>query len=108
MAFLLIAICEMQILHLLAILLQLGVERHPYTSERENVRRLLKEARLDAGLFQKELAERLGKPQSFVSRYESGERRLDLPELEQICRELGLTLAEFLRRYEEATSWPAS
>jgi len=56
--------------------------------------------RLDAGLRQADLAERLRKPQSFVSRYESGERRLDVLELWQICAVLGVSLAEFVRRLE--------
>jgi len=56
--------------------------------------------RLDAGLRQADLAERLRKPQSFVSRYESGERRLDVLELWQICAVLGVSLAEFVRQLE--------
>jgi transcriptional regulator with XRE-family HTH domain len=56
--------------------------------------------RLDAGLRQADLAEKLRQPQSFVSRYESGERRLDILELRQICVVLGVSLAEFVRRLE--------
>jgi len=41
----------------------------------------LRQARLDAGLTQEEVARRLGKPQSFVSKCESGERRVDVIEL---------------------------
>jgi len=51
-------------------------------------------------LNQTELAGRLGKPQSFVSKYEAGERRLDDVELEQVCAALGLSLGEFVKRYE--------
>jgi len=61
---------------------------------------LVRQMRLDAGLRQADLAERLRKPQSFVSRYESGERRLDVLELWQICAVLGVSLAEFVRRLE--------
>ncbi len=46
---------------------------------------LLRQARLDAGLRQSDVARKLGKPQSFVSNYESGERRLDLLELQAVC-----------------------
>ena len=42
----------------------------------------LKEARLGAGLTQAQVADALGRPQSFVSKCESGERRLDVVELE--------------------------
>ena len=41
-------------------------------------------------------------PQSFVSKYESGERRLDLVEMDQVCRAIGIDLGEFVRRFEEA------
>ncbi|WP_245611396.1 helix-turn-helix domain-containing protein [Solidesulfovibrio alcoholivorans] len=56
---------------------------------------MLVELRKNAGLRQAELAARLGCPQSFVSKYESGQRRLDLIELEAICKALGVTLTEF-------------
>lgn len=41
----------------------------------------LKQARLDAGLSQEEVAQRLGISQSIVSRSESGDRRVDVIEL---------------------------
>ncbi|WP_449045937.1 helix-turn-helix domain-containing protein [Paracoccus versutus] len=44
----------------------------------------LKRARLDAGLTQTELAERLKRPQSFVAKYENGERRIEVVELIEI------------------------
>jgi transcriptional regulator with XRE-family HTH domain len=48
-----------------------------------------------------ELASRLGVPQSFVSKYESGERRLDVLELRLVCRAVGVSLQEFVRRLEK-------
>jgi len=48
------------------------------------------------------MARELGKPQAFVSYYESGARRLDLLELRQICGVLGLSLVGFVRRFETA------
>lgn len=62
--------------------------------------RLLKEERMNSGLRQVDLAERLGVHQSFVSKYEVGERRLDVLELKAICSVLGLTLGEFIARLE--------
>ncbi len=62
---------------------------------------LLREMRSEAGLRQADLARRLGQPQSFVSKYESGERRLDILELRDVCRCLDVPLQEFVRRLEE-------
>lgn len=67
---------------------------------------LLRQLRVEARLRQADLAERLGRPQSFVSKYESGERRLDLVELRDICSILGIPLAEFVQRFEEAITPP--
>lgn len=50
---------------------------------------LLRGLRQQAGLTQQALAERLDKPQSFVAKYEAGERRLDLPEVLRIAAALG-------------------
>jgi transcriptional regulator with XRE-family HTH domain len=71
------------------------------TSDQQRLQELLRQLRLEAGIKQTDLAEMLGQTQSFVSKYESGERRLDLLELRQICQALGLTLSDFVRRFEE-------
>jgi transcriptional regulator with XRE-family HTH domain len=71
-------------------------------SERQILYALLRQIRLDAGLRQVDVAERLGAPQSFVSKYESGERRLDLLELRKVCTALGISLSEFVRLFEGA------
>ena len=65
------------------------------------LRELLKNVRVSSGLTQADLADRLKMPQSFVSKYESGERRLDVLELRAICKAMGLSLAEFLRKLEK-------
>lgn len=49
----------------------------------------LVEARKSAGLTQQELADRLGKHQSFVAKYENGERRLDVVEFLVIVGRIG-------------------
>lgn len=49
----------------------------------------LVEARKTAGLTQQEVAELLGKPQSFVAKYENGERRLDVIEFLIIVSKIG-------------------
>lgn len=71
-------------------------------SEQEQLLCLLRQARSEAGFTQTELATALRLPQSFVSKYESGERRLDILELKHVCDALGLSLAEFVRRLETA------
>lgn len=53
-------------------------------------RSLMAELRETAKLPQSELAARLGAPQSFVSKYESGERRLDVIEFVSVCDALGV------------------
>ena len=68
----------------------------------EQLQKLLREARTEAGFSQIELAKKLGRPQSYVSKYESGERRLDLVELRQICQALKMSLTEFVKRFEKA------
>lgn len=62
----------------------------------------LKQTRLDAQLTQSDLARRLGKPQSYVSKYESGERRLDVIELEEVCVAIGESLGDFVKALERA------
>lgn len=62
---------------------------------------LLKAIRSEAGLKQAELAQRLGVPQSFVSKYETGERRLDLLEVHQVCCATGISLLDFAARLEK-------
>ena len=57
---------------------------------------LMIKARKRAGLTQADLAERLRKPQSFVAKYENGERRLDLIELVVIAQAIGTDPARIL------------
>lgn len=71
-----------------------------HTPEHRRLVVLLRGLREAAGLRQVELAERLGRPQSFVSKYESGERRLDLVELREICQALGASVVELVQRWE--------
>ena len=65
---------------------------------------LLREVRTEADLTQVEMARSLGVPQSFVSKYESGERRLDLLELQRVCQALGITLEAFVKRFEKTAN----
>ena len=76
------------------------LEKSIYTGEYSTVIRLLRQARDDAGLTQVDLAKRLGQTQSFVSKFERGDRRLDIIQLRTILSHLGVTLAEFVQRLE--------
>lgn len=62
---------------------------------------LLRQVRLDANLTQKQVAEKIDETQSYVSKYENGEQRLDLIELEAVCNAVDTPLTEFVRRYLE-------
>lgn len=77
-----------------------------FTPHQEKLLVLLRQIRAEAGLRQIDLAERLGQTQSFVSKYEKGERRLDLLELRQICEVVGIPLRKFIERFEELIERP--
>jgi len=72
----------------------------PVALRRSRLGSLLRQVRLDAGLTQVDLARRLGQPQSYVSKCECGERRLDVFELEAFCRHCGITLVGFITKLE--------
>ena len=61
-----------------------------YTDAYRYLLSLLVEARESNNITQQVLAKRLGKPQSYVSKYESGERRLDLVEFLTIAKSIGI------------------
>jgi transcriptional regulator with XRE-family HTH domain len=62
---------------------------------------LLRQAREEAGILQADLARKLGRKQGFVSKYELGDRRLDLIDLAEICDALGISFSEFAKRFDE-------
>lgn len=71
-------------------------------AQHEKLYVLLKRIRQYKGIRQVELAEKLGVPQSFVSKYESGDRRLDVLELRQVCDAIGISLQEFIHELENS------
>ncbi len=77
------------------------MEKSTFTREYEILRTLLREQREAAGLTQVELAERIGETQSYVSKVERGERRLDLVQLRVFCGAFGVSLRNFVSRFEE-------
>ena len=76
------------------------VGKSNFTTEYAVFRDLLRELRIHRGLTQVKLAEALDLPQSFVSKYEAGERRLDMVEVRAVCEALGTTLSLFAKRLE--------
>jgi transcriptional regulator with XRE-family HTH domain len=71
---------------------QIHTERHRL------FRALLVEARKSRGLTQTEIARRLGKPPSYVAKYELGERRLDVLEFLDLCEAIGFDASTLLER----------
>jgi transcriptional regulator with XRE-family HTH domain len=66
--------------------------------------KVLREARERAGLTQVQLARKIGETQTFVSKCERGERRIDVIELRTFCRAFGLSLGQFVGALELAIS----
>lgn len=76
------------------------VEKSIYSAEYQRLCAALRELRQEAGLTQVQVAAGLEVPQSFVSKYESGERRLDVVELGHVAEVLGVTVQRVLERME--------
>jgi len=72
-------------------------------TEKEALRNLLRQQRDEAGLRQVDLAKKLGKPQSYISKYESGEKSLDILEVKEICAVFEITLSDFSKKLEDKT-----
>jgi transcriptional regulator with XRE-family HTH domain len=75
-------------------------EKSIYTDEYGVVLSLLKAARKESGVTQVGLADRLGQTQSFVSKVERGDRRLDIVQLRTILMEFGVSLPDFVTQLE--------
>lgn len=73
--------------------------KNRWSERQKQLQESLRELRENAGLTQDELALKLDRPQSFVSKIESGERRVDIVELEEICEACTSSLIEFTRRF---------
>lgn len=68
-----------------------------FTARYQNFRALLLEARQAAGLRQVDVAKRLKRPQSYVSKFESGERRLDVVEFLDVATALDVDPIKLIR-----------
>jgi transcriptional regulator with XRE-family HTH domain len=74
------------------------VSRSVFSKKYDRLRDLLVEARDSGDLTQAEVAKRLRRPQSFVSKYERGERRLDVIEFIEVSEVLGLDPCNILQQ----------
>jgi transcriptional regulator with XRE-family HTH domain len=73
------------------------MQKSQHTRQYERLLKALRQARKGAGLTQLDVAERLGSYASYVSKCESGERRIDVVELAEFCRLYGIKLRELLK-----------
>jgi transcriptional regulator with XRE-family HTH domain len=73
------------------------LRKYLYSPEQLAFRELMIVARKKAGITQQQLANRLDKPQSFVAKYEGGERRLDLIEFIAVARALEADPARLIK-----------
>ena len=75
-----------------------------FTTEYELLLDRLISARKNSGVLQQDLARHLNKPQSFVSKYERRERRLDVVEFITICKVLNIDAQAIVGEIEEHIS----
>lgn len=75
------------------------MEKSIYTERHQCLIKMLRDERVNAGITQTELADRLSVPQSFVAKYELGERRLDAVELIQVLEALGVSANSFIENW---------
>jgi transcriptional regulator with XRE-family HTH domain len=80
------------------------VSKSAFTQANDEFRALLKELRAGKGLTQEDVAERLHLPQSYVSKVETGERRMDFVETAAFCDAIGVDLAAFAKLFSERVS----
>lgn len=73
------------------------MQKTQHTRRYERLLRALHQARKEAGLTQLEVAERLGTYASYVSKCESGERRIDVVELVEFCRLYKVNVIDLLK-----------
>jgi transcriptional regulator with XRE-family HTH domain len=74
------------------------MNKSQFSKKYASLLKTLREARRAAGLTQTEVAECFDRHASFISKIESGERRIDVVELAEFCRLYRVRLADFLKR----------
>ena len=74
------------------------VKKASFSAEYKVFCKLLRDPRVHAGLSQEDVAKRLNRPQSYVSKYEAGERRLDVIEFMRVATVLKVAPEDLLKR----------
>jgi transcriptional regulator with XRE-family HTH domain len=77
-----------------------AMSKSTFTTEYRLFTQMLRQARENAGVTQTVLAKRLRQTQSYVSKVERGERRLDVVQLRWWCAAIGTTATTFVRDFE--------
>ena len=75
-----------------------------YSPRYGRFRALLRKIREESGLSQAALARKLGKPQTFISKSEIGERRIDFLETLDFCVACGVSASQFIERLQKGTA----
>ena len=75
-----------------------------YKPEHDLLLSLIKKYRKEAGLTQAECSKALERPQSFMSDVETGSRRLDIVQLRDLCKVLGIGLQDLIAEFEISLS----
>ncbi|MCX7168918.1 MAG: helix-turn-helix transcriptional regulator [Proteobacteria bacterium] len=78
------------------------MEKSLHSLEYKLLLEMLREIREAAGLTQEDMATKLNATQSFVSKCERGERRLDVVELRSWCAVIGTPFPAFLKKFDLA------
>jgi transcriptional regulator with XRE-family HTH domain len=79
------------------------MEKSTFTPQHKVFVELLRETRQSAGITQAELATKVRTSQSIVSKWERGELRLDLVQIQAVCLALGTSLSAFAQQFERRT-----
>jgi len=86
----------------------ISVPKSAFTLANDEFRAMLKVLRIEEGLSQSELARRLGLPQSYVSKYETGERRLAFLDFVLLCDALDISIVDFVKRFDQERRRPVA
>ena len=82
----------------------MAIRRSLHSKDYKAFLKVLKRVREDAGLTQLELADRLGQTQTYVSKSERGQRRVDVVELRKFCFGLKMSPADFFTLLDKEIS----